>query len=155
MKRITTALALASAILGMSVALAAASSAHSAASVAVVGTRHTSLGTILVGTNGHTLYLYSSDPKNKSTCTGGCAAAWPRLTSSGKPKAKGAAKASDLGTIKVGKVAQVTYKGHALYYFASDTAAGQTTGQGENGFYAVSPSGSAITKKPASGSSGY
>jgi predicted lipoprotein with Yx(FWY)xxD motif len=156
MKRTTTVLALASAILGAPVALAAASGAHTAASVAVVSTRHSSLGTILVAGNGHTLYLDKADPKNKSTCTGGCAAVWPPLTTSGKPKAKGSAKASDLGTINdAGGVKQVTYKGHPLYYFASDTAAGQTTGEGQNDFYVVSPSGSAITKSSAGGGYKY
>jgi predicted lipoprotein with Yx(FWY)xxD motif len=151
MKRITTMLAIASVMLGASVAVAAASSAHTAASVAVVGTRHSSLGTFLVGTNGHTLYLDKADTKNKATCTGSCATVWPPLTTSGKPKAKGSAKSGDLGTINGGGVKQVTYKGHPLYYFASDTAAGQTTGQGQNGFYVVSPSGSSITKSPAAG----
>ena len=150
MKRITVMLAIASAMLGASVGVAVASGAHIASSVATVGTRHTSLGTILVGTNGHTLYLDSADSKNKATCTGGCAAVWPPLMTSGKPKAKGSAKASDLGTIKSGSGKQVTYKGHPLYYFASDTAAGQTTGEGSNGFYVVSPSGKSITKSPAS-----
>ena len=93
MKRITVMLAIAGAVLGASVGIAAASSAHTAASVATVGTRSTSLGTILVGTNGHTLYLDSADPKNKATCTGNCASIWPPLMTSGKPKAKGAAKA--------------------------------------------------------------
>ena len=154
MKRVTTMLAIASVMLGASGAVAAASSAHTAASVAVVGTRHTSLGTILVAGNGHTLYLDKADPKNKATCTGGCASVWPPLTTSGKPKSKGSAKPGDLGTIKSGGGKQVTYNGHPLYYFASDSAAGQTTGEGQNGFYVVSPSGKSITKSPAS-SGGY
>ena len=156
MKRLTSVLAIASMMLGASVALAAASNAHTAASVAVVGTRDSSLGTILVAANGHTLYLDKADPKNKSTCTGGCASAWPPLTTSGKPKAKGAAKASDLGTISDGGgVKQVTYDGHPLYFFASDTAAGQTTGQGQSGFYVVSPSGKSITKSSTGGGYKY
>jgi predicted lipoprotein with Yx(FWY)xxD motif len=148
MKRLTSVLAIASMMLGASVALAAASNANTAASVAVVGTRDTSLGTNLVAAN--------ADPKNKSTCTGGCASAWPPLTTSGKPKAKGAAKASDLGTISDGGgVKQVTYDGHPLYFFASDTAAGQTTGQGQSGFYVVSPSGKSITKSSTGGGYKY
>jgi predicted lipoprotein with Yx(FWY)xxD motif len=143
-------LAIAGAVLGASVGIAAASSAHTASSVATVGTRSTSLGTILVGTNGHTLYLDGADPKNKSTCTGGCASAWPALKTSGKPKAKGAAKASDLGTIKDGSGKQVTYDGHPLYYYASDTGAGQTSGEGQNGFYLVGTNGAAIMKKRVS-----
>jgi predicted lipoprotein with Yx(FWY)xxD motif len=147
-------LAIAGAILGTSVGIAAASSAHTASLVATVSTRSTSLGTVLVGTNGHTLYLDSADSKNKSVCRGSCATIWPALMTSGKPKAKGAAKAKDLGTIKDGSGKQVTYNGHPLYYYASG-GAGQTAGQDQNGFYVVSPSGSAITKKPPSTTPGY
>jgi predicted lipoprotein with Yx(FWY)xxD motif len=146
MKKISTLLAIAALGAGATAAVADATSAHVAGSAAVVGTRSTSLGTILVGTNGHTLYLDTNDTKNKSTCTGGCASVWPALTTSGKPMAKGSAKASDLGTITTAGKKQVTYKGHPLYYFASDSAAGKTTGQAQNGFYVVSPSGASITK---------
>lgn len=155
MKRVMTLLAVAGAVLGASVAVAAASSAHAAGSAAVVGTRSTSLGTVLVGPNGHTLYLLKTDSKDKSSCSGGCATAWPPLTTKGAPKAKGSAKASLLSMFKRGGVEQVAYKGHPLYYFASDTAAGQTSGEGSNGFYVVSPNGAAITKKPGSGTPGY
>jgi predicted lipoprotein with Yx(FWY)xxD motif len=157
MKRITTVVALAGVVLGAPVALATASGAHTASSAAVVSTRSTSLGTILVGPNGHTLYLDNADKKDKSNCSGSCASIWPPLTTKGKPTAKGSAKASDLGTISRGKgVEQVVYDGHPLYYFASDSSAGQTTGEADNGFYAVSPDGSAVLKKkPKSSSPGY
>jgi predicted lipoprotein with Yx(FWY)xxD motif len=160
MKKIITLLATAALGIGATAAVAAASSAHLAGAAAVVNTRSTSFGTILVGPNGHTLYLDAADPKNKATCTGGCASIWPALTTSGKPTAKGKAKASDLGTITSGGKKQVTYKGHPLYYFSSDTKAGQTSGEGQNGFYVVSPSGSSITKSQkaapaASGGAGW
>jgi hypothetical protein len=42
----------------------------------------------------------------------------------------------------------VTYNGHPLYFFKSDTKAGQTKGQGVDGFgglwWAVSPAGAAV-----------
>jgi Secreted repeat of unknown function len=44
---------------------------------------------------------------------------------------------------------KVTYAGHPLYYFSGDMAAGQTNGEGNNGFgapwYLVAPSGQQIT----------
>ena len=38
----------------------------------------TSKGKVLATSTGRTLYLYTPDGKNKPTCTGGCAATWPR-----------------------------------------------------------------------------
>ena len=112
-------------------------------------TRHGKLGTFLVGTNGRTLYLFEKDKTKKSTCSGDCATAWPPLLTTGKPKAAGKAKASLLGTTKRadGKT-QVTYKGHPVYYFVQDKKAGDTNGQGVDGFgaewYVMAPSGKKI-----------
>src|SRR5581483_893220 len=129
-------------------ALAASASGQAAHSsgATVVMTKKTSLGTILVTGSGRTLYLDVSDKPGHPACTGGCLSAWPPLKASGTLKAEGAAKAADLGTIKIaGGIKQVTYKGHPLYTFTSDTKSGQTTGEGQNGFYAVSPNGTKVT----------
>jgi predicted lipoprotein with Yx(FWY)xxD motif len=132
------ALALASSAFGQS--------AHSAAAT-VVTTKKTSLGTILVTSSGRALYLDAGDKPGHPACTGGCLSIWPPLKASGTPKAAGSANAADLGTTKIaGGIKQVTYKGHPLYTFASDTKSGQTSGEGQNGFDVVSPSGSKITK---------
>jgi predicted lipoprotein with Yx(FWY)xxD motif len=134
------------------------SSAHSSAAT-VVTTKKTSLyGTILVTSSGHTLYLDSADKPGHPACTGGCLSVWPPLKASGTLKASGSAKGSLLGTTKIaGGVKQVTYDGHQLYTFASDTTGSPTSGEGSNGFYVVSPSGKAITKsvKPPGGGTGY
>ena len=120
-----------------------------AAGRATVKTRHGELGTFLVDGKGRTLYLFEKDKTKKSTCSGACAQAWPPLLTSGKPKAAGKAKASLLGTTKRsdGKT-QVTYKGHPLYYFFQDKKAGDTTGEGIDGFgaewYVLAPSGKKI-----------
>ena len=146
MKRLQLLLALSSiAVLGAATA-AFGQSAHSSASHTVVTTKQTSLGTILVTSSGQTLYLDVGDKTGHFACTGACAAAWPVLATSGAPKAAGKAKASDLGTIKHGKVTQVTYKGHPLYTFTADTKATPVSGEGVNGFFVVAPSGSKITK---------
>jgi predicted lipoprotein with Yx(FWY)xxD motif len=119
-------------------------SAHSSAAT-VVTTKKTSLGTILVTSSGKTLYLDASDKPGHPACTGGCLSIWPPLKASGTPKASGGAKASMLGTMKIaGGITQVTYNKHPLYTFASATTG--TSGEGENGFYVVSPSGSKISK---------
>jgi predicted lipoprotein with Yx(FWY)xxD motif len=54
-----------------------------------------------------------------------------------------------LGTTKrTDGTLEVTYAGHPLYYYAGDTAPGQTTGQALPQFgapwYVVAPSGTAI-----------
>jgi predicted lipoprotein with Yx(FWY)xxD motif len=114
-----------------------------------VAATNTKLGTILVDGSGRTLYLFEKDQPNQSSCSGGCAAAWPPAQSSGTPKAGSGAKASMLGTIKRGDGStQVTYNRHPLYYYSGDSAPGQQNGQGLNAFgalwYVVAPAGSAV-----------
>jgi hypothetical protein len=96
------------------------------------------------------VYLWVKDASGMSACTGACAGAWPPVTTTGTATASGSAKASDLGTItRSDGTKQVTYDGHALYYFSGDSGAGTATGQGSDGFGAkwwlVAPSGSDVT----------
>jgi predicted lipoprotein with Yx(FWY)xxD motif len=116
---------------------------------------HSSLGSILVDSQGRTLYLFKADSATKSACTGACATAWPPLLANGKTTAGAGLSASKLGTItRSGGQHQVTYNGHPLYTFVKDTKPGDTTGQGVvafgAGWFAVSPAGNQIsTPKPA------
>jgi predicted lipoprotein with Yx(FWY)xxD motif len=112
----------------------------------VVKVASTKLGKIIVGPNGHALYLYKADKGTTSECYAGCASAWPPLLTAGKPKGGTGVLAAKLGTTKrTGGKLQVTYAGHPLYYFAGDSAAGQTSGQGSGGtWYVLSPAGSEI-----------
>jgi predicted lipoprotein with Yx(FWY)xxD motif len=142
---ILTAVALVAA-LGIGTAALAAGSSSSP----TVKTRSTSLGTILVDSKGRTLYLFEKDTKNKSKCSGACAANWPPALVSGKPKAGGKAVASKLGTTKRsdGKT-QVTYAGHPLYTFILDkNKPGSTKGEGVDAFgaewYVVGTNGKKI-----------
>jgi predicted lipoprotein with Yx(FWY)xxD motif len=122
---------------------------NSSGAASVVSTKTSSLGTFLVDGNGRALYLWDADHGSKSTCSGACAQAWPPVTTTGTPKASGAVKASLLGTTKrADGSSEVTYAGHPLYTFAGDTQAGQTNGQGSNGFgapwWVVTPAGKAL-----------
>ena len=110
--------------------------------------------TILVDGAGRTLYLFTSDPKNVSTCAAvdpTCPKIWPKYTTSGKPTAGPGVKATLLG-VTTGK--QVTYNGHPLYHFAgaagygaADKKPGQVNGQGLfQLWYVVSPKGTPIRK---------
>ena len=113
---------------------------------AKVGMTKSDIGTILVGTNGRTVYLFEKDKTPKSTCSGSCAAAWPPLTTSGQPTAGTGVTSAKLTTTKrADGTEQVVYNGHPLYYYAGDTKAGQTSGQGLDQFgaewYTLAPSG--------------
>jgi predicted lipoprotein with Yx(FWY)xxD motif len=107
------------------------------------------LGQILVDGNGMTVYLFVADTGTASTCYTSCAQIWPPVLTTGAPQAGTGAQASLLGTTTRtdGKI-EVTYAGHPLYYFLQDKQAGDTTGQGVNGFgalwWVLSPSGAAM-----------
>jgi predicted lipoprotein with Yx(FWY)xxD motif len=128
---------------------AASGAAGSAAGTAVT-TEHTSLGTILAaGPKRLTVYLFAADTGSTSTCSEACAQAWPPVTTTGAPKAEGGAVAADLGTTtRSDGTKQVTYRGHPLYYYVSDSQAGETTGQGVNSFgapwWVLTPAGSDV-----------
>ena len=95
-----------------------------------VGVNKSPLGDILVGNNGHTLYMFDKDTKNTSKCYDQCATAWPPLLTEVAPVADKGTTKSLIGTTKRtdGKL-QVTYNGLPLYYWAKDKAAGDVTGQ--------------------------
>lgn len=107
------------------------------------------MGTFLTDGSGKTLYMFASDTATKSTCSGGCAAFWPPLTSTGAPAASGGAQSSMITTLtRSDGSKQVVYGGHPLYTFKEDTAAGDTNGQGSDNFGAkwwlMAPSGQPI-----------
>jgi predicted lipoprotein with Yx(FWY)xxD motif len=122
---------------------------------ATLSLRATKLGTILVSSSGHTLYLFAKDRNDQSSCSGSCATYWPPLLSHGKPTAGTGVKATLLGTTKRSNgSSQITYNKHPLYSYALDKRAGQTNGEGSPAFgarwYAVSARGTAIVKTASS-----
>ncbi len=147
---------LAAALAGGAYAVTHPGSAAAASKHAVVKTRPTALGTVLVDGQGRTLYRFLKDKGRRSRCSGACAQNWPPQTTSGRPHAAGRAKASLLSTVRrAGGARQVDYAGHPLYRFAGDSGPGQTAGQGIEAFggrwYVVAPSGRAITKTSTGG----
>lgn len=126
-----------------------ASGPTSAQDHAAVELSSTKLGDILVDGDGRTLYLFEADKGTTSTCDGECAVAWPPLTTTGKPTAGDGVAASKLGTTKRSDgTTEVTYNGHPLYFYAGDSAPGDTNGQGIDGFgaewYVLSAAGDKI-----------
>jgi predicted lipoprotein with Yx(FWY)xxD motif len=105
--------------------------------------QNATLGQFLTDTAGMTLYIYTSDTPNTSTCYDGCATNWPPYLTNGTPAAGTNVTASMIGTTKrTDGTTQVTYNGWPLYYFASDKAAGDTNGEGKGGvWFVITPAG--------------
>jgi predicted lipoprotein with Yx(FWY)xxD motif len=105
-----------------------------AATPTTVALGTSTLGPILVDSQGRSLYLFEADTGGKSSCTsGGCVAEWPPLIAGGAFRAGTGLAATQLGTTtRADGEPQVTYSGHPLYRFAGDTTPGVTAGQGLN-----------------------
>jgi predicted lipoprotein with Yx(FWY)xxD motif len=124
----------------------------------VVTTRETALGSVLVDTQGRTLYLFAKDTEHASACDGGCASFWPPVPVRGVPHAAGGAAAASIGAIARPGSRQLTYAGHPLYYFVGDSKAGQTRGQALNQFgaewYVLDSTGDAVVNTSSATSNG-
>ncbi len=118
----------------------ASPTASAPASLALTAGSSATLGSYLVGPTGMTLYTLSSETATGSVCTGGCLANWPALVVAPGGSVSGPATAGGtFATITRADTGatQVTYNERPLYYFAKDTAAGQTNGQGIKAFGGV------------------
>jgi predicted lipoprotein with Yx(FWY)xxD motif len=127
-------------------------------SAAAVSTGSTSLGMVLTNSQGFTLYYFQ--PEKNSTigaCTGGCLTEWPPLTTTGTPTA-GSGVTGTLATASImlngASATEVTYNGWPLHTFASDTAAGQTNGNGIGGSWFAAMPGTTATSTGGAGGSG-
>ncbi len=142
-------------------ASASASAASSGGgSLYQISLSHTSLGSVLTGADGKTLYLFTKDSGGKSACAGQCVSNWPPLTvPSGQTATAGTGVTGTLGTIaRDDGSMQVTIAGHPLYRYAADKAAGDTNGEGvKDTWFAVKGSGDAVqagaSSSPAASSS--
>ena len=126
-------------------ASAAASGGGSAAGSGDLAIVTTSLGKVLAGPTGMTLYELSSDTSTASACNGSCASNWPPLTGA-MPMLGTGLNASDFATLtRADGTKQITFYGHPLYYFSGDQAAGDTKGQGiASKWYVVGTDGKPI-----------
>jgi predicted lipoprotein with Yx(FWY)xxD motif len=92
-----------------------------------------SLGPVLVDSQGKSLYLFTPDDQGASTCYGACADNWPPLLKSGEVTVTEGLDAGLVGTAaRDDGSMQLTYGGWPLYYFALDSAPGDINGQGVN-----------------------
>ena len=125
----------------------AQSSGGAAGGPAALGVSQTDdLGEFLVDAEGMTLYLFTNDTDNTSTCYDDCASAWPPLLTGGEPTVGEGLDAALVGTTeRTDGTTQVTYGGWPLYTWVQDEAPGDTTGQDVGGvWYVVSPAGEAV-----------
>ncbi len=122
-----------------------------------------SLGAVLVGDDGRTLYGFTNDTAAASTCYGTCADAWPPVIVS---EDFAVAPALDVGifatTVRDDGSLQLVAGKWPLYYFAGDVVPGDVQGQGSGDvWFAVNTAGTLVTgdvaaeaSTPADGSDG-
>jgi predicted lipoprotein with Yx(FWY)xxD motif len=90
--------------------------------------RNTRFGRILVDGKGRALYLFTREGSTRSRCYGQCAVAWPPFYARGKLRAGNGLDADKLGSSRRRDGRRiVTYNGHPLYYYVTDTKPGQVT----------------------------
>ena len=117
---------------------AAASTPAEPAGDATVVLGETSLGMVLVDAEGMTLYGFTADTDGVSTCYDTCAENWPPLTGDASATLGDGLDASLLTVVeRTDGTTQLKYGDWPLYYFAADTAAGDTNGQGVGGVWFV------------------
>jgi predicted lipoprotein with Yx(FWY)xxD motif len=87
----------------------------------------------LTDEKGMTLYTYSKDTKGVSNCSGTCIKNWPAYGPTTLP-AVSTLPTNVTVITRSDKTLQYAWNGMPLYYFASDTKAGDVTGDGVGGF---------------------
>ena len=107
------------------VAETAPTPAPAPAAAAQRGTRITlrpsAFGRMLFDGRRQAIYVFENDRRNRTTCYGECARAWPPVYTKGRPRAGRGVDASLLGTIRRrdGR-RQVTYAGRPLYFYVNE-----------------------------------
>jgi predicted lipoprotein with Yx(FWY)xxD motif len=107
-------------------------------------------GVWLADQTGRTLYIRTADQGTTSSCYSACATAWPPLLTTGPVTVSAAAVAGNVGTTtRTDGTTQVTYAGHPLYYFATETSPDQVKGLGAQGvWFLLAPTGTTIKPPP-------
>jgi predicted lipoprotein with Yx(FWY)xxD motif len=99
------------------------------------------VGPYLTGEGGLTLYYFTNDTQNagNSVCNDNCATAWPPYVLEGADEVTpGDGVDGEITMItRDDGTTQVAYKGWPLYYYAKDSAPGDTTGHEVGGVWFV------------------
>jgi predicted lipoprotein with Yx(FWY)xxD motif len=135
-------------------------SSTSGSSGAVLGVASTSLGKVLVDGQGLTVYMFTSDSSNHSSCSSDCLHYWPLVAApSGGSVPSISGISANLGvTQATSGQSMLTANGMPLYTFTNDPSPGFVNGEGVEKFggtwYALSPAGQPIKTAPSSTDSG-
>jgi predicted lipoprotein with Yx(FWY)xxD motif len=129
----------------------AADSEQSPAAASRLETAESDYGSILVDSEGMTLYMFDPDEQGPSVCDAGCLQAWPIVE--GPADAGQGVDDSMLGTTESTEgTTMTTYNDWPLYYFVDDRAPGDVTGQGDGGvWWVIGPDGQPIRETPQGG----
>jgi predicted lipoprotein with Yx(FWY)xxD motif len=113
---------------------------------AISAASHPTLGDILVGDNGLTLYIFTRDEPGKSNCTDECLDFWPPLLTQGSPELGPGVDPALVGTAALADGSRIlTYNQMPLYYYYLDAQPGDASGVGADGaWFALSPTGSVV-----------
>jgi len=107
------------------------------------------LGNILADSKEMTLYIFTKDTSDTSTCYDQCEAKWPPLVvSSGMALNAGSGVNATLSTTqRTDGSMQLTVNGMPVYYYFQDSKPGDTNGQGVGGaWFVLDASGNMIKK---------
>ena len=114
----------------------------SGGSSALVKPTATDLGEILANSDGMTVYGFMKDTPGTSNCVDACSQAWPPVTVDGTTLPDGLDSAIFTVIARPDGTHQLQAGDWPLYTFASDSAPGDTTGQGTGGqWFVVTPDG--------------
>jgi len=107
---------------------------------------HPTLGQMLVGENGMTLYMFTKDTADTSNCDAACLDKWPPLLTQGQPVLGEGVDPALVSTATLADGSMiVTYNHMPLYYWYMDFTAGDTDGQGVSDvWYVVGSDGNPI-----------
>jgi predicted lipoprotein with Yx(FWY)xxD motif len=99
-----------------------------------IGTANTTLGTVITGAGGMTLYYFTKDAVDSDTsaCTGACAVNWPAFSPDAIQVSAPLSKADfEIYTQSDGKK-QIRTNGLRLYYYKGDSKPGDVNGENVN-----------------------
>ena len=124
----------------------AAPPASAGSAPVTVKTGSSKLGTILVDSQGRTLYAFTNDANGMSTCNGACADAWPPVAAMQSNNVGGGVDPALLSSVqRADHTSQLKVGKWPVYLYAGDGAPGDVNGQGSGGtWFVIAPNGSLI-----------